>query len=217
MSAGLRCNCCGSSGERPVAAWRRPFGPSGTSRYLAQALAGASLESCPLPREPAATGPCRSILLRAWPSNQTPGLARRDMPRCRGRGSPVDDRAPSPDSGHMTTRGRGRRPRHGFPAHDPFLPSADSERSASRPRSRLRRRHQVYRIRLEGASRPTAVRVLIPTHFVHSFRRMSSTDSDSIRPPVPIHFVHPFRRISSTWKCRRNGGFERVGRRCWMT
>ncbi len=40
--------------------------------------------------------------------------------------------------------------------------------------------------------------LLIPTHVVHAFRRMPSTDSDSCRPPVPTHVVHPFRRMPST-------------------
>ena len=59
---------------------------------------------------------------------------------------------------------------------------------------------------------PDRAHVLIPTHFVHSFRRKSSTDSDSFRPLIPTHSVHPFRRISSTWMRRRSGGFEQVGR-----
>lgn len=66
--------------------------------------------------------------------------------------------------------------------------------------------------------------VLIPTHFVHSFRRMPSTDSDSFRPLIPTQSVHRFRRISSTRLHRRCGQPGNSGRKtradgegCWMT
>lgn len=66
--------------------------------------------------------------------------------------------------------------------------------------------------------------LLIPTQFVHAFRRMPSSDSDSFRPLVPTDSVHPFRRNSSTGMRRHSGRPGMSGQRtraggegCWMT
>ena len=66
--------------------------------------------------------------------------------------------------------------------------------------------------------------MLIPTRFVHPFRRMPSTDSDSTCPLMPRQSVHRFRRKSSIWMRRhsgRRGMSERRtrtdGEGSWMT
>ena len=46
-------------------------------------------------------------------------------------------------------------------------------------------------------------------HFVHPFRRMSSTDSDSFCPPIPTHFVH----LDAPSVRRTQAGREG----CWIT
>lgn len=52
---------------------------------------------------------------------------------------------------------------------------------------------------------PGLFHLLIPTHFVHAFRRMPPTDSDPFRPLISTQSVHRFRRISSTRSGRRCG------------
>ena len=67
------------------------------------------------------------------------------------------------------------------------------------------------------------LQVLIPTHFVHRFRRMPSTDSDSIRPLIPTQSVHRFRRMSTTRMRRdrsepgKRAHRSRADGGCWMT
>ena len=87
--------------------------------------------------------------------------------------------------------------------------------------TRLPRSARAWRRRLRDRANEY---LLIPTHVVHRFRRMSSTDSDPCRPPIPTDAVHRFRRMTSTpvrprWGApvRLARGSRAGGEGCWMT
>ena len=58
------------------------------------------------------------------------------------------------------------------------------------------------------------MKLRIPRHADHRFRRMPSTRSDGSRPPIPNHVVRRTRLRLGEWG---DGGVTRAGKRHWMT